>query len=262
VSLPPQKVPAQANARGGFWTFKTLAARNQTENIIEGFSPNGDERASYNLSVGEEIYITPSSPNDGKSRELLKEKESRAIPPGQFALMHSEEKVNIPKNAIAFITLRSKQTKFRGLVNVSGFHVEPGYSGKLVFSVFNAGPAPIHVARGDKWFEIFFADLDNVIDQNSIKKGYEGIPTELVTPLSDRFHSLPGLDKKIDDAEENLSERIQKLERESSILRWSQGLILGAFITLALKSCSYPDANSNAIANAAQTHSSTMETSQ
>ncbi|WP_195908490.1 hypothetical protein [Novosphingobium sp. Gsoil 351] len=231
----------------GFWTFERLLERStefEKEHgrpIIAPFFPDEQgrrERASYNMSVGEEIYITPATPDDYKSKELLEARESRAIPPGQFALMHSEEEVWIPKDAIAFITLRSKSTKFRGLVNVSGFYVEPGYRGNLVFAVFNAGPATIHVSRGDKWFEIFFADLTGPADITGKKSTFKGVPTELITPLSDRFHSLPGLDQKIDETRDELDERVQKIERDHSILRWSQGLILGALIALGVRACS------------------------
>ena len=48
------------------------------------------------------------------------------IPPGQFAFLLTEEVVSVPPDALAFISIRAK-TKFRGLVNVSGFHVDPGY---------------------------------------------------------------------------------------------------------------------------------------
>ena len=208
--------------------------------IISGFSPadkSRGERASYNLTVGEEIYISPAKQEDARSRELLAPRESRAIPPGQFAFLHTEERVCIPDDAIAFVALRSKATKFRGLVNVSGFYVEPGYSGNIVFAVFNAGPAEIHVARGDGWFEIFFADLVGPSTETRDKKGYSGIPNELITPLSDRFHSLPGLAAKIDEKAEAMDERILKLERDHAILRWSLALILGALVTLGARSC-------------------------
>lgn len=233
--------------RSGFWTFENLERRNAAhlaatnDDIISGFDPTDEtrrERASYNLTVGDEIYISPVSEEGSKSREVLKEREARAIPPGQFAFLHTAEVVSIPEDTIAFIALRSKAAKFRGLVNVSGFYVEPGYRGNLVFAVFNAGPAPIHVARGDKWFEIFFADLDSPSHEVRPKKGFKGVPSELITPLSDRFHSFPGLDSKINKTRDDLDKRLQKLEQESSILRWSLALILGALITFGVKSCS------------------------
>lgn len=230
--------------RSGFWTFEHLQARHDAlvaageEGIISGFDPNKPERrerASYNLTVGEEIYISPSTPEETKSREMLKKRESRAIPPGQFAFLHTEETVNIPRDAIAFIALRSRATKFRGLVNVSGFYVEPGYKGNLVFAVFNAGPGEIQVARGDAWFEIFFADLVASTPEFRPKPGFKGVPNELITPLSNRFHSLPGLAAAIEEKSDELDERIQKLEREHSVLRWSLAIIVGALIAIGVR---------------------------
>lgn len=247
MKLPrlPRRAP-DGDHRGGFWTFDTLVQRSAEhrqetgQEIISGFAPHDDsrrERASYNLTVGKEIYISPASEDGIKARELLEPRESRAIPSGQFAFVHTEEVVWIPDDAIAFIALRSKATKFRGLVNVSGFYVEPGYRGNLVFAVFNAGPGEIHVGRGDPWFEIFFADLSGTTKALRHKGSFTGIPNELITPLSDRFHSLPGLDNKIKTAKEELDERLQKIEREHSILRWSTALILGALITFGLRAC-------------------------
>ena len=60
------------------------------------------------------------------------------IPPGQFGLLITEEVVQVPMDAIAFISIKAG-IKFRGLVNVSGFHADPGFSGKLKFAVYNAG---------------------------------------------------------------------------------------------------------------------------
>src|SRR5439155_21170679 len=81
------------------------------------------------------------------------------IPPGQFGLLITEEEVITPNDAIAFISVRS-HIKFRGLVNVSGFHVDPGYKGKLKFSVYNAGSQTIVLEVGEPAFIIWFADLD------------------------------------------------------------------------------------------------------
>ena len=42
------------------------------------------------------------------------------------------------------------------LINVSGFHVDPNYKGKLIFSAFNAGPRDIILRKLDPVFMIFF----------------------------------------------------------------------------------------------------------
>jgi dCTP deaminase len=234
---------APKSSPSGFWSRKTIEARNKVaaaagKPLIQNFAESRLDRASYRLSVGEEIYVSPSSNSEPKSKRLLKEKESCIIPPGQFAFLTTEEEICIPDDTIAFITLRSKATKFRGLVNVSGFHVDPGYDGKLIFAVFNAGPGPVHVARSDEWFEIFFASLDTTTSGEKNKPGYKGIPNELITSIAGEFQTFSGLNAKIDETKVELDERIQKIEREHSVVRWSVALILGAIIAFGMRQCS------------------------
>jgi dCTP deaminase len=194
--------------------------------------------ASYILSVGDEVFISPSSESDVRTRRLLKPRESCVIPPGQFAFLLTQERVRIPSDALAFITLRSKATKFRGLVNVSGFHVDPGYEGRLIFAVFNAGPGPVQVARGDRWFEIFFADLAGAHAEHADRPGgYDSIPTDLITPLATQFQSFAGLEAEIKKTRDDLSVRLHGLEREHTVVRWAAVLIAGALLTVGLKSC-------------------------
>lgn len=81
------------------------------------------------------------------------------IEPGQFGLLITEEKVNIPAELVGFISLRLS-VALQGLINISGRHVDPWYSGKLVFSVYNAGSTPVIIKRGDPIFMIAFAYLD------------------------------------------------------------------------------------------------------
>jgi len=227
----------------GFWTAEVLlerqtAAAKDNRPIISNFVTERLERISYNLTVGDEIFISPSGEDDPKTRRILKDREACVIPPGQFALLTTAETIRVPTDVIAFISLRSKPTKFKGLVNVSGFYVEPGYDGILIFTVFNAGPAAIHVARGDPWFEIFFADLSNPSIERRKKDYFQGIDTSLIAPLSYEFLSLPALDKKIKATSEDLDERIRSIEREHGIGRWSMALILGGLIALGVRQCS------------------------
>jgi dCTP deaminase len=70
------------------------------------------------------------------------------------------------------------------LVNVSGFHVDPGYHGQLTFAVFNAGPVPIHLKRGQPIFLIWYASLDR---ETAVKKDgvvHLGIDAELITAVA------------------------------------------------------------------------------
>ena len=78
------------------------------------------------LRVGPEVYVTPgleqASPST-HTRQMLEARGPITVPPGQFAFLVTEEKVTIPPEVMGFISIKASY-KLRGLVNVSGFHVD------------------------------------------------------------------------------------------------------------------------------------------
>lgn len=142
----------------------------------------------------------------------------------------------MPIEAMAFISIRATY-KFRGLVNVSGFHVDPNYKGRLIFSVFNAGPGPVHLSRGEPCFLIWFADLDEP-SQVARKHGFDSIPSELMGPLASGLHSFASLSAKISENEKKIGERVSELKNEVGIVKWAAVLAAGVLASLAIKDCS------------------------
>ena len=145
----------------GFWSSETL--RSRLSELIEPYDPSKVKNGSYELHLGDQAYVTNTS--EGRRDTLrdtaaLGENEQVVIPPGQFALLLTDEVVRIPNDALGFISIRSR-FKLWGLINVSGFHVDPGYEGKLIFSVYNAGSQPMHLSRGAGIFSIWYSYLDS-----------------------------------------------------------------------------------------------------
>lgn len=208
-----------------FWSGETLGAR--LPNLVTPYDPSQIDCAAYRLRVGPEIYVSPTEgAKDAQSRSKvsLELREAFTIPPGQFAFLLTEERVAVPNDALAFISVRAT-VKFRGLVNVSGFHVDPGYSGRLVFSVFNAGPGPVHLARGDDCFLIWFADLDRATALAKSGEGFDDIPTKLINPIAGEIQSFAGLLSKIEANER----RMAAISSEQNFIR-AIGLIIVAAI--------------------------------
>lgn len=202
-----------------FWSGDTIEAR--LSGLITPFDVDDIDCAAYTLHIGGEVYVSPSEaeskPHETTVRKL-QNTDAFTIPPGQFAFLLTEEEVSIPKNILALISMKSS-VKFRGLVNISGFHVDPGYSGKLVFSVFNAGPQTIHLKRGDDCFLIWFADLDLESKKHfKSSQGFDSIKTNIVSGISGRLISLEGLNS-----------RLEKIEQTQNLL-WVIGL--GIFLAL------------------------------
>ncbi len=138
-----------------FWNSEILKQRIPAETLVDPYNEGHVKHCAYELSMGAEAFITSS---DGRTKIVLENGESLVIPPGQLALLLTEEKVTIPVDAIGFISMRFGVKK-RGLINVSGFHVDPGFSGRLKFAVYNAGSGEVTVSRGDRVFVLWFARL-------------------------------------------------------------------------------------------------------
>lgn len=188
-----------------FWSDVTL--KKKLPDLIPTFDPAFIKGASYELGIGGEAYVTPSHearPPDRVKKTLI-DGSSINIPRGQFAFLVTDECVNVPADAVAFISIKAK-IKFKGLVNISGFHVDPGYSGKLVFSVFNAGASDVILDYKDRAFLIWFASLDTACENPRSGAGYMGIPSELVNGISDDTLSLSVLDDKL----KAVTERVNK----------------------------------------------------
>jgi dCTP deaminase len=215
---------------GPFWSGETLTER--LPDLIAPFSPDRIDCAAYTLAVGPEVYVSPNDqsvdPTTVTVRKLA-EGEAFTIPPGQFAFLLSEEVVSVPAAAIAFISIRAR-IKFKGLVNVSGFHVDPGYRGQLTFAVFNAGPVPIHIRRGQPIFLIWFARLDRETAYKKDGPVHKGIDIEAVTSVAGELQSFAGLSKKLKDQDKSLGDRIHAIEREQTYYRGIGALVLAIVI--------------------------------
>jgi dCTP deaminase len=217
-----------------FWSGETLGERLKT--LIEPFAPERVDCAAYTLAIGPEVYVSPNEHTADPTTVTIRKLGigvAFTIPPGQFAFLLTEEVVSVPADALAFISIRAR-TKFRGLVNVSGFHVDPGYRGQLTFAVFNASPVPIHLKRGQPIFLIWYASLDC---ETTFKKDgtvHKGIDPEVVTAIAGELQSFASLSKKIKDVDKSLGDRVHAVEKEQTYYRVVGAIALALVVALAV----------------------------
>jgi len=152
------------------------------------------QEASYDLRLGQEYYL------EGR---LVPERLSDASPylslrPGQFAILTCLEELNLAPHIIGFISLRNR-FKMQGLINISGFHVDPGFQGRLVFAVQNVGPSDIRLECGERTFSIFFADVEGRDWlRERLPKHREGIELADVQQLGGSAISLSKLREQVE----------------------------------------------------------------
>ena len=182
-----------------FWSSETLAQRAQAESLIDPFQMDRVKSAAYELGLADQFFRTSDRP---AKRRVLQKREQLVIPPGQFALLITVERIRIPPDAIGFISIKAG-IKFKGMVNISGFHVDPGFSGRLKFSVYNAGSSPIVLEPGDPTFLLWFASLDR--ETSDIYKGNHQNQSEItaadVMSLQGEVPSPAALDVRLKNVE-------------------------------------------------------------
>ena len=126
-------------------------------------------------------------------------------------------------------------------MNVSGFHADPGFHGRLVFAVFNAGPGDVHLRRGECLFMLALAYLDEETERPRCDEQPQmNIPMEIIMPIAGEIQSLAGLKGNIDEVEDELDGRLHALEREVAVLRWAGAVVLGAILTLLIRTLVAP----------------------
>lgn len=179
-----------------------MQSRLPSEGVVTPFDSNRVKFGAYEMSLGAEVLVTSGKRS---TKQILKKGEQVAIPPGQFCLLMTEEKVAVPRNAIAFISIKSS-IKFRGLVNVSGFHVDPGFEGYLKYSVFNAGSEDVVLQRCEAAFPIWFCNLDRTTEHpyKGAHAKQSGITSADASNLRGEIASPGSLKRRLDSVDRRL----------------------------------------------------------
>ncbi len=179
--------------------------------------PKSTDRVMYDMRLGAEVFVSDSETPillNGASPFI-------SIKPGEFAILTTHERLTLPDDMLGFISLKFKWAS-RGLINISGFHVDPGYRGTIVFSVYNAGPNNVTLKHMDRVFMIFLYKLSNKV--RTYGQGYRGIPAEIVMSVKGHPLSLRKIDK-----------RVSTLEARFEIVVILFGAILAALIGFLLQ---------------------------
>jgi len=159
VRESPSKRPFQNESTGPmtFWSsrdfkqnLQTILPRKKDRDYLAKDIGERVRESSLELSLGEEVFISSQK----RLERLTEDNDIVKIEPADFGLLVTKEWVEIPGNCMGFISIKSKH-KLSGLINISGFHVDPGFRGRLKFSVYNAGTTDVILRYGERTFIIF-----------------------------------------------------------------------------------------------------------
>ena len=198
-----------------FWTTQRIreALASETPPVLNA-NIERVNNACYEMALGTEAFVTSAQ----GTKQIFELGDQVQIPPGQFGLLLTEEELSMPLDLLAFISIKASK-KMSGLVNVSGFHVDPGFQGRLKFSVYNAGSEPIVLEVGEPLFPIWFYRLqeDNEDDYDGRHKGQMNISSDDVMRLQGEVASPAALKKDI-------------AELRATVVNWKTATV-GALVT-------------------------------
>lgn len=138
--------------------------------LVEGLSEReltNPEGAGFDLRLGEVFKIfgkaflgeTHRQTPDIESVKVYNPKKSTSIKikPGDFYLVKTIEKINLPLNLSAVIIPRT--TTFRSGLFIRTGPIQPGYSGELTFGLKNEGPITVEIEMGARFVHVVFSEI-------------------------------------------------------------------------------------------------------
>jgi deoxycytidine triphosphate deaminase len=150
---------------------KQLLKLVKSKKLVEGLSEReltSPEGAGFDLRLGEVYKIsgkaflgeTHRQTPDIESVAVFGKQKSIKIKPGDFFLVKTVEKINLPLNLSAVILPRT--TTFRSGLFLRTGPVQPGYEGELTFGLKNEGPITVEIEMGARFAHVLFHEIKGV----------------------------------------------------------------------------------------------------
>lgn len=202
-------------------TILKLLNQKSVPPLIEDFENASLQGASYDMRLGA-AYI-----KEGKELNLTDENPTLVIEPGDFVVLSTFEKINMPLNLIGHNGIMSPWAK-RGIVSLFSPQIDPGFSGFLIVPVFNAGDASISISFKNEVFTVEFVKTDKAAPDGWAQRF--GPQNKMPAPASPNAVRPNLIDiKKSEHAIEEMNEKlkvmdaqIKEFEKEVSYLKGVQ----------------------------------------
>jgi len=149
---------------------KLLLKLVKTKKLVEGLSDReltNPEGAGFDLRLGEVYKISGTAflgETHRKTPEIKlikkydqKKASSLKIKPGDFYLVKTIEKINLPIDLSAVIIPRT--TTFRSGIFIRTGPIQPGYQGELTFGLKNEGPVTVTIEMGARFVHLIFHEI-------------------------------------------------------------------------------------------------------
>jgi dCTP deaminase len=149
---------------------KTLLELVKKQKLVENLSEReltNPEGAGFDLRLGEVFKISGDAflgETHRKTPDIAsiivynpKKVQSIKIKPGDYFLVKTIEKINLPIDLSAVILPRT--TTFRSGLFMRTGPIQPGYSGELTFGLKNEGPVTVEIEMGARFAHVIFHEI-------------------------------------------------------------------------------------------------------
>lgn len=142
------------------------------------------------------------------------EKRNVVIEPGEVVYVLSKETVNIPANMYMNLSANRGMSEY-GVLTLGGFAVDPGYSGRLMFGLYNYSSTPFTLIPGNKLVGavFYYLDDDEAADIKELQapKSITKFPPRLVSIIGQ--YSPTGL-QSLEDSLGVIKNQVENLRQE------------------------------------------------
>jgi dUTPase len=211
-------------------TGKTLMSLVEDGEIIENGSTLNCDAIKYDF-VLDSCFLKSQfgGPIDYNDLKPLEQKDA-IISSGEVVFVLTKEKVNLPTNMFMTLSPKRGMTEF-GIMTLGGFAVDPGYSGKLMFGLYNFSTRSFRLLPGKKLAGAVFYQLENdeITDMGSVAppKTIDDFPPRLIEMirecapigLSSLEDAVVAIKKQINTIEINLSDHKNSIDDFNRIIR-------------------------------------------
>lgn len=184
--------------------------------VIENGSLNNCGSLKYDFTLSDEILKSDFSTPVKLTDLSVEERRKALIQPGEVVYVLTKEKVNLPTNMYMSLSANRGMSEY-GVLTLGGFAVDPGYSGRLMFGLFNYSSTPFSLMPGSKLIGGVFYQLDEneTIDIDTLErpKPIDEFPARLVNIISQ--YSPTGM-SSLEESIKTISKQMGALKEELS----------------------------------------------
>lgn len=205
-------------SRGMAETLTGIKIRRLVEEskVIENGSLNNCGALKYDFTLSDEILKSDFSTPVKLADLTVEERRIALVQPGEVVYVLTKEKVNLPSDMYMSLSANRGMSEY-GVLTLGGFAVDPGYSGRLMFGLYNYSSTPFTLMPGEKLIGGVFYQLDENestgIESLDIPKPIEEFPARLVSIISK--YSPVGM-SSLEESVKTIHKQMQALREELS----------------------------------------------